>query len=66
MRRRDLIALFCGAGSDHAGSANHDPHDVSMDPYRSVEPAQAWFIGCCSPGHQFDGVLWPKSWWDVA
>ena len=29
-----------GAGSDHATSANDDPHDVSMDNYRSADPAQ--------------------------
>ena len=33
------------AGSDHAAPANHDPHDVSTDIYRSAAPAQVWFIG---------------------
>ena len=33
------------AGSDHATSANYDPHDVSTDIYRSAAPAQARFIG---------------------
>ncbi len=34
-----------GAGSDHAASANYDPHDVSKDTYRSAGPAHVRFIG---------------------
>jgi hypothetical protein len=34
-----------GAGSDHAASANYDPHDVSTDIYRSAAPDQVRFVG---------------------